>query len=357
MPRVAFPTDRAREHSPLTDRLSTRTADPAHSQLQTVLQRDERLDGSLPTVRLSSFTHLPGITHVVADSQRFGAMAASHFMQRLYRNFAFVGSREAVYSRERFEGLRNALGTNAVRELSLTANPNPLENVERELTAFPRQLPRHCAILCASDVFAAVVVGCGINIGLRIPEDLAVLGVDNDPLRILSAPIPFSSIDPDFESVGRRAAARLHRLMRGEPDDGEIERVPPIKVTLRRSTDHLATDDPLITRAVAMVRAEAMSGLNVETLCRRLGIGRRAFERRFRKILARSPDAELRRTRVEHAAALLAGTDLSIETIAERTGYSDRFHFSASFRRAMGMSPRAWRVAPPQERAPVQTTR
>jgi LacI family transcriptional regulator len=304
----------------------------------------------LPIVRLSSANILPGIPHVVSDSLLIGEMAAAHFLERLYRNFAFVGSRDVGYSRVRCAAFCKTLGSISVQELSLPPYPNPPESVEKELAGFLRQLPRHCALFCASDVFAGAVVTCCAKIGLRIPDDIAVLGVDNDPLRILSAPMAFSSIDPGFDRVGRRSAARLHRLMLGKSDDGGLETVPPSKVILRRSTDHLATDDEVSTRAVAMIRSEAMSGLEVSTLCRRLGIGRRAFERRFRKLLGRSPAAEIRRARIEHAASLLSTTDLSIETIAERAGYSDRFHFSSAFRRAMGVSPRAWRGAPAQER-------
>ena len=177
-----------------------------------------------------------------------------------------------------------------------------------------------------------------------------MLGVDDDPLEVLASPVSLSSVDPDSVELGRRAAMRLDRIMRGEADDGQTELVPPRGVVLRQSTDHWADEDEMVGKALRMIRLESCGDLTVDILCERLGIGRRMFERRFKKVLGKTPEAEMRKVRLDQALEYLGSTAWPVEEIAQKVGYRDPLYFSAAFRKAFGLSPRKWRNLPPEER-------
>lgn len=292
---------------------------------------------SLSVVRVSSVCPARGLSHVIPDNRAIGELAARHFLDRHYSSFAFVGCEEHDYSRGRLAGFREALCNREVRCFSCN------RRTDHRMPGFLARLPDRTAIFTANDIFARIVAETVGKLGLRIPEDRSLLGVDNDPLISLSHTVPLSSIDPASMEIGRRAAGLLARLMAGERNLGSTELVPPAGVVLRASSDHLATTDDLVNRAIRIIRREACSGLTVGDLCGRLGIGRRVFERRFRGVLGKTLESEMRRERIERARELLLSTTLSTERIAEQAGFSDPFYFSAAFRRATGLSPRAWR--------------
>jgi LacI family transcriptional regulator len=138
--------------------------------------------------------------------------------------------------------------------------------------------------------------------------------------------------------------------MDGEPDKAETYRVPPREVVQRASTDWAATGDDKIAEALQIMKTEACAGLSVDGLCKRLGLGRRTFERRLHAITGLSPDAAIRRVRILRAAQLMATTPLQIGEICQSCGFQDPLYFSKAFRKATGMSPRAWRKLPADKR-------
>lgn len=304
---------------------------------------------ALAFVRVSSISAVRGVSHVIPDNHAIGRLAARHFMDRNFRDFAFVGCDEHTYSRHRLEGFREGVGGHPLRSFSCT----DAADTARLLPGFLAELPTRTALFAANDIFARRSMDMLETLGVRIPEDRSLLGVDNDPLIGLSTSVALSSIDPASDEIGRRAAAMLARLMAGAPNLGETEQVPPTGVVLRASSDQLATTDDLVNRAVRIIRREACSGLSVSGLCNQLGVGRRVFERRFRGVLGKTIEAEMRRERLEHAKKLLLATALATERVAEQSGFSDPFYFSAAFRKATGLSPRAWRNA----QAPPRTSR
>lgn len=296
----------------------------------------------LPTVWISSGQYLPGATHVVPDHRAVGRLAGEHFVERLYTQFAYVGLADAAYARERLEGFREAVGDAPVREFPVPTDPSLSAAMRSSLKRFLRSLPPHCAVFGTDAQIHHVATLCHAE-GIRVPEDIALLGADNDVLLIHSSPLSYSSIDLDSEQIGGRAAECLESMLRSGRDKGEIVRVAPKGIVLRASTDHLATNDEVIVLAMRLIRQEACAGLTVSDMCRRLGVGRRAFEKRFNNVLKKSPDAEIRRARMERAAHLLASTRLSVEEVSDTCGFSDAFYFSTAFRKAHGLSPRQWR--------------
>jgi LacI family transcriptional regulator len=291
----------------------------------------------LAIVRVSSVSPARGLAHVIPDNRAIGELAARHFLDRHYTHFAYVGCDDHDYSRDRLAGFAGALPGHKVRRFSCNRSPDP------RLPGFVAKLPERTAIFTANDIFARNVAETMDRLGLRIPEDRSLVGVDNDPLVSLSTNVALSSIDPNSMEIGRRAGAMLAQLMAGAPRLAQTERVPPAGVVLRASSDQLATTDDLVNRAVRIIRREACNGLSVTGLCGQLGIGRRVFERRFRAVLGKTIEAEMRRERLERAKELLLSTALPTERVAEQSGFSDPFYFSAAFRKATGLSPRAWR--------------
>lgn len=296
----------------------------------------------LPTVWISSAHYLPGATHVIPDHRAVGRLAGEHFLERLYTHFAYLGLQRDAYARERLEGLREAIGERPVYEFPVPTDPGLSGETRTSLANFLHSLPRHCAVFGTDAQIHHVATICAAE-GIRVPDDLALLGTDNDVLLIHSSPLSYSSIDLDSEIIGARAAELLRELLLGGADDGKIVRIPPKGIVLRASTDQLATEDALVVRATRLIRQEACAGLSVDALCRRLGLGRRAFEKRFKNVLGKTPDAEIRRTRLERAAHLLVSTRLSVDEVAEKCGFADAFYFSTAFSKALGSNPRKWR--------------
>jgi LacI family transcriptional regulator len=291
---------------------------------------------AIPIVKVSSITDKPGLHQVVPDNRAIGVLAASHFQEMLYRDFAFYGIAQHGYSNQRQKGYCEALAPYPVRIFNI-------ERSEPSLKAFMASLPKPCAVFCANDHYAGGFIHFARKFGYRVPEDFAVLGVDNDSLRMMSSPVPFSSIDPNSFEIGRRAAERLGRLMRGEADDGETQCVPPKGIILRASTDRIGSGDPLLAKAMQLIRKEACLGLDVRTLCKRVGIGRRRLERMMQEVAGRGPGEEIRNTRILAAKKMLAETPLGIGEIAVRVGFEDPLVFSRSFRNVAGQCPSAWR--------------
>jgi len=303
----------------------------------------------VPAVQTSTLRDFRLLPNVLPDNQAIGRMAAGHLLERQYQNFAFIGFEGHGYSDGRLEGFREGLG-DLVPSVHLYQHEPDTGLKNLPLRHLLGSLPGMTAIFVANDYFALRVVECITELGRRIPQDLAVLGVDDDPLEYLASPVTLSSIDPNSVEIGRLAAQRLQGLMLGETDDGHTDLVPPKGVILRDSTDHWADADEMVGQALSLLRQEACGGLTVDGLCVRLGIGRRMFERRFRKVLGKTPEAEMRRIRLERAAVYLANTAWPVEEVAAHVGYNDPLYFSAAFRKAYGLSPRKWRNLPPEER-------
>ena len=308
------------------------------------LSRDmlEQLKPSgMAAVQVGTTASVGEVPSVLPDHGAIGELGVTHFRERLFRSFAFVGNSTHLFSRERGHGFQSAVTSSETYHSFDLAQEGAA--TKRKLKTWLDALPRHTGILAASDHMALQVCNLCEELGLRVPGDRAVLGVDNDDLLILTSPVAFSSIDPGSAEIGRRAGEMLAALMDGKPLKRRALRIPPVGVVLRPSTDHLATDDEKVAAAARHMREEACDGLKVDEICRRIGLGRRMFEMRFHREIGRTPEAEMRRIRMEHARFLLQTTNKSVQDVAEEAGFRDSYYFSAAFKRANGLSPRAWR--------------
>jgi LacI family transcriptional regulator len=287
---------------------------------------------------------------VDADHTAVGRMAAEHFLDRGFAQFGFFGSGRAPYSREREAGFRDRLAEAGFRVSTCHADYLPRlplgsswTKVERQVRQWLRRLPKPVAVLACNDLPAydlAVVCRC---LELRVPDDVALLGVDNDELECRLATPPISSIDIPAQRIGYEAARLLDQLLRGRRPASRSLFLPPIRVVTRQSTDTLATSDPVVRAALSYIRQHATSGVTVDSVVCHIDASRRELERHFRRVLGRSVLTEIRRVRVERAKELLTTTDLAMPAIAGRCGFSTPQRLAIVFRQVTGLPPTAFR--------------
>jgi LacI family transcriptional regulator len=197
-------------------------------------------------------------------------------------------------------------------------------------------------LACNDDRGQQVLDACR-RVNVLVPDDVAVIGVDNDEILCnLSFP-PLTSVNINTQNVGYEAAALLDRMMAGQPAPAEPLLLAPHGVVPRESTDVLATDDRELAAAIRFIREHACEGLRIKDLVRKISLSRRELERRLRKLLGRSPKEEILRVQIERAKQLLAMADLPTAVIAEKCGFSEAKYFSQVFRTRVGLSPGAYR--------------
>jgi len=287
---------------------------------------------------------------VDVDPEAIGKLAAEYLLERQFRNFAFFGSRVAVYS----QAQKNAFARR-VREAKAKVYTCYYEYlpdyapgmVWRQVTTriwrWLRGLPKPVAIYCCEDVLSRLLADTCAQLGFRIPEDVALLGCGNDELECTLSEPSLSSIVVPAEKVGYEAAALLDRLMAGEPAPPHGIFLPPVGVVTRHSTDTLGIEDELLRQAVRFIREHALEEIRVSDIVQALAVGRRSLERQFRRVLGRTILQEIYRVRVEHAKRLLVQTHWPIGVIALRSGFSCPRHLDVRFRQFTGMTPRAYR--------------
>ena len=174
-----------------------------------------------------------------------------------------------------------------------------------------------------------------------MPEEVAVLGVDDDRLLCDLCSPPLSSIVPDAPQAGYVAAELLDRMLRGEKVSADEHRVPPRGVAARQSTDVLAVDDRAVATAVRFIRERACDDIRVDDVLARVPLSRRVLESRFYKLLGRTPHDEILRIKLERVKQLLAETDLKL--VADRAGFRHVEYLSVVFKRVVGVPPSRWR--------------
>jgi LacI family transcriptional regulator len=204
-------------------------------------------------------------------------------------------------------------------------------------------LPRPCGLLLVSAQRApGTLLHCERR-GIRVPEDLAVLGVEEDPLLCRLTNPPLSTIDHNTERVGFEAARMLDMLMAGQAVDPPVVRIPPRGVVRRQSTQMLATRHEGVVRAVRYIREHIEEPLTVAEVLRHVPVGRRSLDMAFQRPLGRGIGEEIRRQKLRLAQDLLVETTLPMADIAVRVGFSSASHMTHVFARELGTSPTAWR--------------
>ena len=300
----------------------------------------------LPVVDLS-FAHLiadaPTFT---TDNPAIGRMAVAHFLERGFQHFAYCGRAEFGWSLDRGAAFEREVRAAGFHCDVYAQPPKTGKDADAETDAIAvwlAALPRPLALLACFDLRGQQVLDACRRAGVAVPEQVAVLGVDNDELLCALAPQPLSSIVLSARRGGWLAAEALARRMAGRKVAGKVHFLPPVGVVTRQSTDTLAVADPQVAKALRFIREHACEGIAVADVLRFAPMARRALEKRMSATIGRSPNEEILRVKLARAQQLLASTDLSLGEVAGRCGFAHTEYLSVAFKREVGVPPGEFR--------------
>ena len=285
---------------------------------------------------------------VNVDDNAIGRMGADYFIEKGFLRCAFCGVGNS-WSAKRATGFRERL-SEAGRNCVFTDIPFDLgpewgfsASSEEHLRRWISGLERGTAVMTAHDALANRLVDLCLRQGLRVPQDIVVLGVGNHDLLCKLSPVPISSIDAAVPKAAIRSAAMLEKMINGIHPSSPVV-VPPNGVVERSSTEILSYGDDLVAKVITHIRDHACEGTAVESLPKMFSVSRRTLSRRFEKYVGHSPTAEIRKTRLRFARRMLTDTKMSLTEIAYACGYTDLSHMDRAFRGALGASPGSLRI-------------
>ena len=300
----------------------------------------------LPVVDLS-FAHLLATAPTfTTDNAAIGNLAVQHFVERGFQHFAFCGRSEFVWSRDRGARFAGAVRAAGFRCDVYAESRNSATDVDLEtdaIAAWLASLPKPLAVLACYDLRGQQVLDAARRAGLAVPEQVAVLSVDNDELLCALSPPPLSSVILNARRTGWMGAEALDRLMAGRKVACKVHYIPPLGVATRQSTDTLAVADSQLASALRFVRERACEGIGVGDILQHVPMARRSLEHRMRAVIGRSPNEEILRVKLARARQLLAATDLSLAEVAGRCGFCHTEYLSVAFKRQFGIPPGQFR--------------
>lgn len=314
------------------------------AQLANPAQMKPYTGSGLPIVNISARCEV-ALPTVRVDDEAVGRMAAQHLLDLGLRHFGFVeaaGVRGDLTQRARGFARRVAEAGHRCHRLRIPLSRKPKAFIDR-FGPWLDRFPKPCGLMTTNDAAALQIATACRVLDVPVPEEVALIGVDNDPLVCEHATPPLSSVELPLAKIGFEAAAALERLMDGDHVEPTPRRLPPVGVVVRRSTDLVAVDDPHVSRMLRYIRDHACEGITVADVVRQAPITRRWAEKRFRDTLGRTPAEEIRRVRIEHAEACLTQTDLTLAEVAFRCGFANHTRFGVVFRQVTGTTPAAFR--------------
>jgi LacI family transcriptional regulator len=300
---------------------------------------------AVPAVSLTNDMPRVRVPRVMLDNERIGRLGAEHLLERGFKNLAFYKCSDNDDVRGRERGFRERLAESGLRCTVLdwhAASASPrgrtvswFEWLAAELKALPRPL----GILAQSDNRAYRLIEVCEASGISVPEDVAVVGVDNDEFVCDFASVPISSVDGNRFALGYEGAALLDKLMRGGKAPTEPVLVAPLGLTVRKSSDILAIEHPDVAKALGLIWDRYTENIGVEDVLAASAMSRCGLYRAFEKHVGRTIGEEITRKRVEHAKRLLVESKEKLYQVARLSGFGGPEHFSRAFRRFAGMAP------------------
>lgn len=300
-----------------------------------------------PFVIIGATTGDPRDSIVSADDVLIGKMAVDYFADMGLKHIAYVGHGTWPFVHDRLrgvlEGAQQHNCTPICRILRSFDNPARRPRFEADLEAMLRSLPRPCGVLAASDILGVLIIDICRRVGLRVPDDLAVLGVDDDQLACELSEIPLSSIAQPLTAIGYEAARMLHQRMRQPTRPPAQLLLPPLRVVPRASTDLIAMADEDVVQAMRLINFHFAEPINVDWVTRQMPVARRSLYRKFQKCLGRTILEQIHHVRFQKAKELLAESDLALEVVAQRSGFANARWMANSFRRELKITPNRFR--------------
>jgi LacI family transcriptional regulator len=312
-------------------------------------------DAGLPTVAINVSDRVQELTSEILNrsdasfdaAEPVAELAKQHFLERGFTHFAFVGVEEVVWSERREEAFRKQLASSGHKLLAYRqpARERDLAWVKEQvmLSDWLRKLPTPIGILACNDEHGRMVLDCCRMAELQVPEQVAVLGVDNDEFFCNLAEPPLSSIALGAQSTGFEMAELLDGIMQGLVRKPRHLAVKTIGVITRRSTDILAGDDADVAVAMRFIRESYSKPISVASVADAVLMSRRSLEKRFRRVLGRSVLEEIQIVRIETAKRLLLESEHSTAKVAQLSGFGSVDYFIRFFRQKVGVPPSRFR--------------
>ncbi|MEI7729800.1 MAG: DNA-binding transcriptional regulator [Verrucomicrobiota bacterium] len=301
----------------------------------------------LPVVDVSAARLLPALPWVETDDAEYARLAAEHLLERGFKSFGYCGDDRFNWSKWRAEHfarlIREQGHTCAVYAPAKRSRGNAESQVE-DIAAWVSGLPKPVGVMACYDLRGQQVLDACRRRNIAVPDEVAVIGVDNDELLCSLSDPPLSSVIPNTRRTGYEAAALLDRMMAGKKVQSLTHLIPPLGVATRQSTDVLAVEDRNIVQAVRYIREHACDGITLKEVLRAVPQSRRVLESRFKKLIGRTPHEEILRIQFNRVKQLLTETDLSLALIAERAGFQHTEYLSVAFKREFGLPPSEYRT-------------
>lgn len=308
------------------------------------------LQAGKPTVNISSTWRDDRCSHVGTNDVAIGRLAAEHFLELGYRNLAYCGFPSWHFPLQRWKGFAERAREAGIEPQAFGVSKEDEEtwswDYETEadnIMHWLETLRLPAGVMACHDKRGRWVLSGARKLGLRVPEDLAVIGVDNDPIYCELSTPPLSSVKVPGRQIGYEGAMLLEQIISGKVKENRVQLLDPVGVARRESTELLAVGDPELTAAIRFIRSHAHQPINVSNVVEHTSLSRRMLEKRFRKLLDRSILQEIRHAHLSRARELLAETDLTVSQVAEHCGFTSGEYFATSFSKTFGCSPTQWR--------------
>jgi LacI family transcriptional regulator len=292
---------------------------------------------------------------VLTDNAASARVAFEHLQERGFKHFGFCGYNGADYSDERRDGFVESVkkaglrchvfeGSNRSRRTKTVKHEEEGLKDGELVGQWIKQLPKPIGLMACNDMRGQQVLSACRAIGVTVPDEVAVVGVDNEEVLCNLSDPPLSSVVPNSEKVGYEAAMLLDEMMCGKKQLSQRYYVQPKGVVTRRSTEVLAIEDRKIAAAARFIRDYTCDGIDVSDVVRLTGWSRSTLERRYKNVIGHSPKHDILRFRLNRAKQWLAETDFSLAYIAEKIGFAHTEYFNRIFKKKTGMTPAQFRA-------------
>jgi LacI family transcriptional regulator len=305
-----------------------------HPEMAEAVKRAE-----VAAVNCSTRTADLPLPRVGNDDEAIGRVGAEHLLSRGFAQYGFIHLPGAWYADRRLGAFRQTVEGDAGRPCHVLT----LTDVHSDqLANWLAELPKPIALMAANDTTGRLAINAAVDGGFRIPEDVAVLGVDNDRWATAMSAVPLSSVAIDARQVGYRAARMLDELMAGQ-EPTPVQWISPTGVVTRHSTDIVVQQDPVVVEALRLMRDRCDEALHVDDVLDHLGVSRRTLEMKLKAAIGQTPQTAIYRARIERSKKLLVESDLALGEIARACGFVRQERFSVVFKRLIGLTPGRYR--------------
>jgi len=310
----------------------------------------------VPAVNVHGHFQDPFIPVIRTDASALVLMTLRFMVSCGFDHLAFCGFPGVFYSDQREQAFKRHAREFSAMPLCFGGSEEPIVDYDpyrhkgyspdggKNLAKWIRSLPKPVGIIACNDIRALQIINACRETGIRVPEEVAVIGVDNDEVICSLSRPTLSSVEQDTEAIGGLAASLVDEMLRGKKVS-LFHEVSPKGIVERESTDVVVAENPLVIRAARMIRSRIDSGITMKELCAELSVSRSKLDTLFHQSLGRTPSEEIQRSRMRRCTDLLLTTDLKITEVARRCGFSSVTHLGRFFKRETGVTPLEFRAS------------